>query len=112
MYLGRTLKGDLGKTLLDERPVLDLFRELLWSTVSLGIVSWVFATALGIPLGILSAVKRGTLWDYIGRGVALLGVSMTGIMEQHDICLDPKIQKQGTDIVKQVNKALASQIVL
>jgi len=76
MYLGRTLKGDLGKTLLDERPVLDLFRELLWSTVSLGLVSWVFATALGIPLGILSAVKRGSLWDYIARGVALLGVSM------------------------------------
>jgi ribonucleoside-triphosphate reductase len=41
---------------------------------------------------------------------ALLGVSMTGIMEQHDICLDPKIQKRGAEIVKKTNAEIANLI--
>ena len=41
---------------------------------------------------------------------ALLGVSMTGIMEQHEICLDPKIQKKGAEIVKKTNKRIAKLI--
>lgn len=41
---------------------------------------------------------------------ALLGVSMTGIMEQHEICLDPKIQKRGADIVKKTNERIAKLI--
>ena len=41
---------------------------------------------------------------------ALLGVSMTGIMERHDICLDPEIQKKGAEIVKEVNAKIAKLI--
>jgi len=41
---------------------------------------------------------------------ALLGVSMTGIMERHDICLDPEIQKKGAEIVKEVNAKMAKLI--
>lgn len=41
---------------------------------------------------------------------ALLGVSMTGIMEQHEICLDPKIQKKGAEIVKKTNERIAKLI--
>lgn len=41
---------------------------------------------------------------------ALLGVSMTGIMERHDICLDPKIQKKGAEIVKKTNAEVAKMI--
>ena len=52
----------------------------------------------------------GVTSENIVKREALLGVSMTGIMEQHDICLDPKIQKKGTDIVKKTNKDLAKQI--
>jgi ribonucleoside-triphosphate reductase len=56
-------------------------------------------------------------FDYLGetsekiiKREALLGVSMTGIMEQHDICLDPEIQKMGADIVKKTNKVMAKKI--
>ena len=56
-------------------------------------------------------------FDYLGetsekiiKREALLGVSMTGIMEQHDICLDPEIQKMGADIVKKTNKAISKKI--
>lgn len=41
---------------------------------------------------------------------ALLGVSMTGVMEQHEICLDPKVQKKGAEIVKQTNERIANLI--
>ncbi len=56
-------------------------------------------------------------FDYLGetsekiiKREALLGVSMTGIMEQHDICLDPTIQKMGADIVKKTNKDISKKI--
>ena len=52
----------------------------------------------------------GETSENIIRREALLGVSMTGIMEQHDICLDPAIQKKGASIVKKTNEVLAKKI--
>ena len=52
----------------------------------------------------------GKTSENILKREALLGVSMTGIMEQHEICLDPAIQKKGARIVKQTNKQLAKKI--
>jgi peptide/nickel transport system permease protein len=72
-WLGRTLKGDMGETILDRKPVSRIVFLKLPSTLQLGAVSWVMATIVGIPLGILSAVKRGTYLDYFGRFFALLG---------------------------------------
>ena len=72
-WLGRTLKGDMGETILDRKPVSRIVLLKLPSTLQLGAVSWVMATIVGIPLGILSAVKRGTYLDYFGRFFALLG---------------------------------------
>ena len=70
-----------------------------------------------------SAAIIGTLqagfakFPYLGKASeniisreALLGVSMTGIMEQHEICLDPKIQKKGAEIVKKTNERIAKLI--
>ena len=59
-WLGRTLKGDMGETILDRKPVSRIVFLKLPSTLQLGAVSWIMATIVGIPLGILSAVKRGT----------------------------------------------------
>ena len=72
-WLGRTLKGDMGETILDRKPVSRIVFLKLPSTLQLGAVSWLMATIVGIPLGILSAVKRGTFLDYFGRFFALLG---------------------------------------
>jgi len=52
----------------------------------------------------------GTASENIISREALLGVSMTGIMEQHEICLDPKIQKKGAEIVKKTNETIAKLI--
>ena len=72
-WLGNALRGDLGKSLVNKRPVVDVISEKVPNTLQLGIVAWVLATLIGVPMGILSAVKRGTSWDYLGRGFALFG---------------------------------------
>ena len=52
----------------------------------------------------------GEVSERIIRREALLGVSMTGIMEQHEICLDPEIQKKGAKVIKDENKRFAKLI--
>ena len=52
----------------------------------------------------------GEVTESILKREALLGVSMTGIMEQHEICLDPAMQKEGARVVKKTNKEIASKI--
>lgn len=76
IWLGNVLQGDLGNTLLAERPVSKVIRERLPGTLILGVSAWTFATLIGVPLGILSAVRRGSVWDYIGRGIALFGQAL------------------------------------
>lgn len=73
VWLGRVAKGDLGESLIGRAPVLELIGNKMGNTLQLGFAAWLLATLIGIPLGILSAVKRGTVWDYIGRGFAALG---------------------------------------
>lgn len=73
IWFGRILKLDFGRTLFTERPVIDILREKAPATIQLGLASWGFATVLGVPLGVLSAVNRGGPWDYLARTFALLG---------------------------------------
>ena len=73
IWLGRVVTGDFGQTLLAERDVRTVVFEKLGATIQLGIAAFVLATLIGIPLGVLSAIARGTIWDYIGRTIALLG---------------------------------------
>jgi len=63
-----------------------------------------------LQAGFTSLPYLGEVTERILRREALLGVSMTGIMEQHEICLDPEIQKEGARFVKSVNKETAKKI--
>ena len=74
-WIGRTLRGDLGISLARDRPVTDLIKGKIGATVQLAVGGWVFAVLLGIPLGVLAAVKRGTVRDYFGRSVAICGLT-------------------------------------
>ena len=69
-------QGDFGRTLLAERPVIEVIKEKIWHSFELAFAGWLFATVIGVPLGVLSAVKRGTYWDYVGRGFALFGQAL------------------------------------
>ena len=73
IWLGRVLTGDLGKTIVSETPVSRLVGERIMPTLQLGLTSSVFAIALGLPLGVISAVKKGSVWDYVARVIALVG---------------------------------------
>jgi peptide/nickel transport system permease protein len=73
MWMGRVLRGDLGNTIVSETPVSTLIADRIWFTVQLGVIAFMLSLAIGIPLGVLSAVKRGSVWDYAGRTFALAG---------------------------------------
>jgi peptide/nickel transport system permease protein len=73
LWLGRLLRGDFGNSILDELPVTKKMKERIPTTLKLGITSWILATLVGVPVGVMSAVKRGTVWDAAGRVFALFG---------------------------------------
>ena len=75
-YLGNLLQGDLGTSIVTKRPVLDDFKALFPATLELSLCAILIATCLGIPAGVLAAVKRGTWLDQTVMGVALVGYSM------------------------------------
>src|SRR5262249_7575822 len=69
------LHGDLGESLRMQKPVLELILEKLPVTLELALFAILVALAIGIPAGIVSAVKRGTAWDYGANVIALWGLS-------------------------------------
>lgn len=72
-WIGNALRGDLGNSLARDTPVTDLIKGKIGATVQLAVGGWIFAILLGIPTGVLAAVKRGSAWDYVGRGAAIIG---------------------------------------
>jgi len=74
-WVGGVLQGDLGESLRLQKPVRELIQEKLPVTLELGLFAMAIALAIGIPAGIVSAVKRGTAWDYGANLVALWGLS-------------------------------------
>ncbi len=75
-YVGRLFHGDLGVSLVTKKPVLAEFLALFPATVELGVCAILLATLIGIPLGIFAAIRRGTWFDQISMGAALVGYSM------------------------------------
>ena len=69
------LSGDLGESMLIHVPVLDLILEKLPVTMQLGAMAIVIALLIGIPAGVISAVKKNTAWDYAANVFALWGIS-------------------------------------
>ena len=75
-WVGDLLQGDLGQDLGDRHPISTKLRDKLPPTLQLGFAGYILATLIGIPLGVLSAIKRGSVWDMGGRAFALLGQSL------------------------------------
>ncbi|UWR35477.1 ABC transporter permease (plasmid) [Sulfitobacter sp. W027] len=75
-WIGNALTGDLGISLRTNQPVLELIGQKLPVTIQLATMAMIFAMLIGIPAGIFSAVKKGTLTDYIANVVALSGLSI------------------------------------
>ncbi|MFC5736572.1 ABC transporter permease subunit [Sinirhodobacter huangdaonensis] len=75
-FLTRLLHGDLGNSLVTKKPVLGEFLTLFPATVELGIVAIIIATLVGVPVGVLAAIKRGSWFDQVSMTAALVGFSM------------------------------------
>ncbi|MDH2325713.1 ABC transporter permease subunit [Cereibacter sp. SYSU M97828] len=69
-------QGDFGTSLATRRPVLGEFFALFPATVELGLCAVILATIIGIPLGVFAAIKRGSVFDQVSMGAALVGYSM------------------------------------
>ena len=73
LWMGGTVRGDFGVSLSARTSAINVIRERIPATLELSAGAIVFALITGVPLGVLSAVKRGTVWDYVGRTFALFG---------------------------------------
>jgi peptide/nickel transport system permease protein len=74
-WIGKFLKFDLGESLFDNTPVKTYIAQRLPNTIELAIVSIILATLIGVPLGIIAALKRQSLIDLALSSLAALGVS-------------------------------------
>lgn len=75
-YVGGVFQGDLGKSIVSKRPVLEEFFTLFPATIELSLCAIVFAILVGLPVGVLAAVKRGSVFDHTAMAVSLTGFSM------------------------------------
>jgi len=76
IYLRSVLRGDFGMSVLTAKPVLDDILRVFPATMELAFLATLFGVFVGIPLGVISAVKRGKFLDHVSRVVGLLGYSL------------------------------------
>src|SRR4051812_1231752 len=76
IYIARVLQGDLSKSVVTQAPVLDEFLTLFPATIELALCAILFALIIGLPAGILAAVRRNSIFDHGVMGISLAGYSM------------------------------------
>ena len=72
-FMKDVLRGDFGASIKLQEPVMTAIGGRIWPTVQLGGGAFLLALLVGIPLGVLSAVKRGSALDQLGRVIAMVG---------------------------------------
>ena len=77
-WIGRTIRGDLGRSIYSGISVGELVKQRMGATISLTVSGGVLALVIGIPLGVLAAWKSGTILDRIIQIWAALGISVPG----------------------------------
>lgn len=75
-YISGVVKFDFGKSLSSKRPVSEDLKQYLPATVELTFYAIIFAVAVGLPLGVLSAIYRNTFIDAFGRVISVIGLSV------------------------------------
>lgn len=76
LFVKNALQGDLGESIVSDQPVWDEFIERFPATLELGAIALFLAILLGIPLGVIAAVKRNSVFDYTLMTTSLVGYSM------------------------------------
>jgi peptide/nickel transport system permease protein len=76
IYIGKVLRGDFGTSMLTSNPVMQDVRRVFPATLELATLGTAIGAGLGIPLGVLAAVRRGSFTDQLVRFVGLIGYSV------------------------------------
>lgn len=74
-WVGRLVRGDLGRSLRDRRPVTAVIAERLPATARLAVAATLVSIAVGVPVGVVAAVRRRSLLDHALMAGAVLGIS-------------------------------------
>lgn len=77
-WMSNVLQGDFGRSVTTKQPVSEAFVQRLPVSFLLAGYAIVIMIAIALPLGILSAVKRGTLWDVLASGISVFGLAVPG----------------------------------
>jgi dipeptide transport system permease protein len=75
-FLGNLLQGDLGRSIVTREPVVREFLSLFPATVELSLTAMLLAVLIGLPAGVIAAVRRGSVFDHTVMGISLTGFSM------------------------------------
>lgn len=76
LFVWNAVQGDFGTSVVSKRPVMEEFWGRFPATFELGIFAIFLATIVGIPLGIIAAIRRNSIFDYLLMGGSLVGYSM------------------------------------
>lgn len=76
IYIGSVLRGDFGTSVLTAQPVLSDILRVFPATIELAVIATALGVLVGIPLGVFSAVNRGSFLDHLTRIIGLLGYSL------------------------------------
>ncbi|MBS0639585.1 MAG: ABC transporter permease [Proteobacteria bacterium] len=76
LFMTSLFRGDLGQSFYYQTPVMDLYWSRLPHSLLLAAVAMAFSLIIGIPSGIIAAVRIGSFWDSVGKVFALLGLSL------------------------------------
>ena len=77
-FMGDALQGDFGDSSRERRPATEVVIERLPATLQLGVAALVISIVVGVPLGVVSAVKHGTFWDTLARVISVAGQAIPG----------------------------------
>jgi peptide/nickel transport system permease protein len=77
-FMANLVRGDFGHSFEKSLPVSTIYFERLPNSLKLGFAAFVISIVIGVPLGMISALKVNTGWDNLGKMVALLGLSVPG----------------------------------
>jgi ABC-type dipeptide/oligopeptide/nickel transport system permease component len=77
-FITQAVQGDLGYSFVQRSKVLDLVLERLPATLELALVSFFLSLVIAVPLGIIIAVKRNTVWDFVVTALAMVGQAAPG----------------------------------
>ena len=75
-FISRAVRGDFGRSIKGQMPVMDMIMDRLPNSVKLGIVSLLITLVIAVPLGVMAAVKKGTSIDTVANVMAVLGQSL------------------------------------